>query len=421
MIYYELISEVSVILIANILRTALLKKILDYFLLVRDLGQRVIKVIYIIYYLVVSVAYCVFQVSVLYELCSLAGIFIVTVLYQDTWKKKLWVSFAFLCMDMGCTLVVHFIFLDIGEMQQPAVSVLLLLICTTFASHISSSADSKSIVFDRKQMTMLILIPVLSVMAFASMMYSSMIGGITTFLCAVIVILNLCVLYLYRILSENYVKLREQDIYKQQVFAYQNQLEVIIESQNRIRALKHDMKNHILTVQRLAQKKQQEELLKYLESMQEFMTNPSEHVYTKNEALDSLLNYKIQKAEERLEKIETDIVIPERMKLHSFDLNVVLGNLLDNAIAASEQTEEKSLKLKMRMEKGILFLYLVNSCKGISEGVCDVKKMSEKSSDGHGMGLSNVKRIIEKYHGELEMNCENQHMITEVLLYVKEL
>lgn len=35
-------------------------------------------------------------------------------------------------------------------------------------------------------------------------------------------------------------------------------------------------------------------------------------------------------------------------------MNVVLGNLLDNAIDASAQTEEKKLKLTLKLDKGIL-------------------------------------------------------------------
>ena len=96
----------------------------------------------------------------------------------------------------------------------------------------------------------------------------------------------------------------------------------------------------------------------YLSSMQEFMQNPSEYVYTGNEALDSLLNFKLQSAKETLKKVETDIVLPEKMKLRSFDFNVIVGNLLDNAIASSIQTEEQYLKLRMRMGNGVLFLFI---------------------------------------------------------------
>ena len=137
--------------------------------------------------------------------------------------------------------------------------------------------------------------------------------------------------------------------------------------------------------------------------------------------MDSLLNFKLQRAQEELKKVETDIVLPDKMKLHSFDFNVIVGNLLDNAVAASRQTEEQFLKFVMRMEHGVLFLYMVNSCSGIPEGVCEIRKLTEKSAAGHGIGLANVRRIVEKYHGDMEMHCMDNHMETDIMLYMKNL
>lgn len=181
------------------------------------------------------------------------------------------------------------------------------------------------------------------------------------------------------------------------------------------------MQNHMLALGGLAKGSEPDRLTEYLDSMQEFMRNPSEHVYTGNEALDSLLNFKLQRAQEELKKVETDIVLPEKMKLHSFDFNVIVGNLLDNAVAASRQTEEQFLKFVMRMEHGVLLLYMVNSCSGIPEGVCEIRKLAEKSAAGHGIGLANVRRIVEKYHGDMEMRCMDNHMETDIMLYMKNL
>ena len=68
-----------------------------------------------------------------------------------------------------------------------------------------------------------------------------------------------------------------------------------------------------------------------------------------------------------------------------------------------------------------MFLYMVNSCTGIPEGVCDMRRLSEKSAAGHGMGLANVRRIVEKYHGDMEMCCKDNRMETDIMLYMKNL
>ncbi len=432
MIYYNtyLIYQMIFILIVNILRTGLLKKVMDSFLAVGNNNRQVIKAAFVVYYFATTAIYAIFHVSAVYLLCNAAGVLGIACFYRAAWKKKLWISLSFLCMDMGCLLTVYFAYSDKLTGPENAVWILLLLICVMAICRIPDSEEEKEAAFDTKQMFLLILIPALSILALGSMLCGGHQQGLQSnrcenakhlLLCIVIVTLNLCVFYLYHVLQSSYVRLREQDIYIQQTFAYQNQLEVIQESQNRIRAIRHDMKNHVLALQALAKDSKSEELFEYLSSMQEFMVNPSEHVFTGNEALDSLLNYMLQRAKESLKTVETDIAIPEQINLHSFDLNVVFGNLLDNAIAASERTEEQLLKLSMRVDKGILFLHMVNSCAGIPDGLCDIRKMPEKSAEGHGVGLANVRRIVEKYHGDMEMRCEADRMETDIMLYMKAL
>lgn len=409
------------ILIVGILHTALLKKVLDIFLPAGDKDRLMWKIVFAGYYLLTTAAYGVFHVSFPYEICNLAGIIGVTCFYCGAWEKKTWISMVWFCLDTGSGTAVSLACSEMVGMQQAAVSALLLLICVAVVCHIPDPRESMEKALDKKQMCLLSAIPMLSVTVFWGLMYGN-IGRLTAvFVCVVVLALNLCVFYLYHILLENYVQLREQDIYKQQTIAYQNQFEIMKESQSRIRALKHDMKNHVLALEGLAKGSKPEKLMEYLDSMQEFMENPSEYIYTGNEALDSLLNYKLQRAKEELKKVETDIVLPEKMNLHSFDFNVIVGNLLDNAIAASVQTDGQLLKFSMRMENGVLLLHMINSCMGIPEGVCEIRRLSEKSYAGHGIGLTNVQRIVEKYHGDMEMHCKDNYMETEIMLYMKNL
>ena len=419
--YYKMGYELIVVLIVGIFHTALLKKVLDTFLPVGDRSRLTWKIFFAGYYLWTTAAYSVFHVSFFYEMCNLAGIIGVTCFYRGAWEKKIWISMVFFCMDTGSGAAVSLAGSENTRMQQSAVSALLLLICVEVVCRIPDPKESKEKALDKKQMFLLSAIPMLSVMVFRGLMYGSVDRLTAVFVCVVVLALNLCAFYLYHILSQNYVQLREKDIYKQQTIAYQNQFEVMKESQSRIRALRHDMKNHMLALEGLAKSAKQDKVIEYLMSIQEFMENPSEHIYTGNEALDSLLNYKLQRAKEELKKVETDIVLPEKMNLHSFDFNVIVGNLLDNAIAASVRTDERFLKLCIRMENGILFLYMANSCMGIPEGVCEIRRLSEKSLAGHGIGLTNVQRIVEKYHGDMEMHCKDNHMETEIMLYMKNL
>lgn len=418
---YKIGYELPAILIVGILRTALLKKVLDTFLPAEGKNRFLWKLVFAGYYLLTTAAYGVFHLTLFYEICNLTGIIGAACFYRGPWEKKIWIAMVYFCLDMGSGAAVSFAGSELIRMQEGAVSALLLLICAVVICYIPDPKESREKNLDKKQMFLLSAIPVLSVAVFCGMLYGSIGRWTAVLVCAAVLILNLCVFYLYHILLKNYVQLREQDIYKQQTAAYQNQFELMKESQSRIRALRHDMKNHVLALEGLARGSKPEKVIEYLDSMQEFMKNPSEHIYTGNEALDSLLNYKLQRAKEELKKVETDIVLPEKMNLRSFDFNVIVGNLLDNAIAASIQTDERFLKFSIRMENGVLLLYMINSCTGIPEGVCEMRRLSEKSSAGHGVGITSVRRIVEKYHGDMEMHCKDNRMETEIVLYMKNL
>ena len=417
MVYYSPI----IVLIVNILRVLLLKKVMDVFLSADDIEEKSFKIGLGIYCLLTTTVYSIVGVSAPYEICNCLGIIGLTCFYQELWKKRLWVSLVLFSLDLANSLIVLFVFGDIAKFQQPAVQALLLLICTTIISHISYPPEAKEIAFDRKQTVLLLVIPAMSVLVLSVLMLEESPKLSAILISGCMLMINISVFYLYNILIENYINLRDNDLYKQQTYAYQNQLEVIMESGNRVRALRHDMKNHILALQALVQRKEAEEMNRYLESMKDFMTNPEEYVKTGSDSVDSLLNYKIQKANEVLNVVETKISIPQQLRLRSFDLNVLLGNLLDNAIGASMQTEEKKLNITIKLDKGVLFLYICNSCQRIADGRSGFLETTKEDKTNHGIGLKNVRQIVEKYHGDLAFQYENNFMETDVMMYVKEM
>ncbi len=417
MVYYSPI----IVLIVNILRVLLLKKVMDVFLSADDIEEKSFKIGLGIYCLLTTTVYSIVGVSAPYEICNCLGIIGLTCFYQELWKKRLWVSLVLFSLDLANSLIVLFVFGDIAKFQQPAVQALLLLICTTIISHISYPPEAKEIAFDRKQTVLLLVIPAMSVLVLSVLMLEESPKLSAILISGCMLMINISVFYLYNILIENYINLRDNDLYKQQTYAYQNQLEVIMESGNRVRALRHDMKNHILALQALVQRKEAEEMNRYLESMKDFMTNPEEYVKTGSDSVDSLLNYKIQKAHEVLNVVETKISIPQQLRLRSFDLNVLLGNLLDNAIDASMQTEEKKLNITIKLDKGVLFLYICNSCQRIADGRSGFLETTKEDKTNHGIGLKNVRQIVEKYHGDLAFQYENNFMETDVMMYVKEM
>ena len=103
--------------------------------------------------------------------------------------------------------------------------------------------------------------------------------------------------------------------------------------------------------------------------------------------------------------------------MNLFDINVVVGNLLDNAIEAAGATDEKVLKGFITLEQGIFKLQFTNSYKKERQQQGDKQPIGKKKRHHSGIGLKNVQEIVDKYNGIMEIT-EGKYFDIRVLLYV---
>ena len=204
---------------------------------------------------------------------------------------------------------------------------------------------------------------------------------------------------------------REKDRIALQMQVYRHQMEIMEQSQAQIRFLKHDMKNHLLHMNQLLIEQDTEKLRQYMQETTQHLALSQEFVSSGNHDIDSLLNYKLMSAQQLGTEIVTDMRIPADTQIPAFDINVILGNLLDNALEALKECENRRMTVSMRYESGILYIVIQNTCKG------EPPAFSAKGA-GHGLGLHSVRRTLEAYHGELKTNYENQLFTGAVMMYL---
>ena len=211
----------------------------------------------------------------------------------------------------------------------------------------------------------------------------------------------------------------EAELLEYQMMAYRNQINVMLESVEKMKMFRHDMKHHLAELRFMAERKDFSEFRRYLNAMEEFFEKPSEIVSSGNMEVDSVLNYMLQKAKKMQLNTTVKVAIPEDMK-HSFDLNIIIGNLLQNAIDAAVETEEKFLGVEFSLKNGILVLKIENSF--LSERIRQDKYgdflTTKKDSESHGIGLKSVKRMVEKYHGDMSIKVQDAHFCVKLMLYI---
>lgn len=335
-------------------------------------------------------------------------------------RKRIWLITALISVEGACYLIPYFAAGRVFYMQETAAGVLLFLFCSALIGRAEISDDEFEGP-DGRRTLLLTVVPAAGIVALVCLFAGDLKPYYLSALCCGCVLAgDLSVFYLYHVLVQNFTHLRQRDIYRQQTDHYRNQLEVITESQGRMRALRHDMRNHILHLRAELQRGDHEAALLYLEKMEEELQNPKEHAKTGNREIDSLLNYKLERARQVLNKVECSVNVPAELMAKSFDINVILGNLLDNAVEAAQDSERRWLRFVMRADRGVLLIHAANSF-----GRAPVKRgdrfLTTKDDSGqHGIGLRNVERMVERQNGEIEFRCEEQVFSVDVMLYMNE-
>ncbi|MBO5111385.1 MAG: GHKL domain-containing protein [Clostridia bacterium] len=207
-----------------------------------------------------------------------------------------------------------------------------------------------------------------------------------------------------------------------QIAAYQRELidihyKEVDTMYRKMRGWRHDYRNHISVMKGLHQSGQFEELGRYLDMLETDLNTVDVVVKTGNPMADAILNSKLTLAAAKNVPVKTDVHIPVRLGLSELDLCVILGNLLDNAIEASQSLPEgeRMVRIYMDIKETRLYISVTNLCSGKKMPKVNGRFLTKKG-EGHGFGLVRIDDIVERHGGYLNRNSEDGAFTTEILL-----
>lgn len=181
----------------------------------------------------------------------------------------------------------------------------------------------------------------------------------------------------------------------------------------KMRGWRHDYRHHIQTMKVHAAKGEYEEITRYLDMLDDDLTNVETVVRTGNRMADAILNSKLSLAAEKEIDIKAEAKIPVSLTVSELDLCIIIGNLLDNAMEACMELppERRLIRLYMEMKGTYLYLALTNTAGGRKK-----HSFSTTRGEGHGLGLSRVDAVVQKYGGYVTRASEDEAFSTEILL-----
>ncbi len=189
--------------------------------------------------------------------------------------------------------------------------------------------------------------------------------------------------------KENY-----ENLFLVQEFAHREEYYQQMENhQTKIRAIRHDLKNQLLTL--VADSHDSESQIEKL--LGEVIKEEASQ-FTQNSGINQLLSNKYQRAQESNIQTSFEVKVPAEMNFEMRDLGALIGNAIDNAIEACQRSsQERWIDLKLIYFNHMLLLEIENST---AEQVTDFKTQKKKAFE-HGFGVKSIQAITEKYQGDM--------------------
>ena len=415
------IHDILIAAVTNLFRIYIVWKFVGLFLTERKAGKRTEVIAYVIFYVISFGMFLIFHYPIVNIATNLICLFLVTLLYEGSIRKKITTTVLIYTINMVSDILASFLFFDykVGQTTPQLFSIVTVLLIQISELIAARLLDNKAKQEYTRGIKYLLIIPVLSIIMLF-MLISFNLNNRFLLVCESmgILLINIVVFYLYNMLMEVHHQLREKEMMELKVKVYSGQLETITQTQKKIRRLRHDMVHHIMQLYSMASLNKNAEMLEYLDKMEQAMINPKEHVSSGNKDIDGILNFMLEKAVSILKKVDVQVKIPEDLHTCSFELAVILGNIIDNAIEAARQTEDKWLSLQITADKGILFIRVSNSYCGCIKTSGDKLLTSKEDKENHGLGLDSVKDMIKKYNGDMKRTCDKNIFTVDILLYL---
>lgn len=411
--------------LTNLFRMYIIHRFVSVFFAEEKTNKKLEFCAYAFFYVANTSLFWIYHTAWINVLCNLICMCIIVCLHTKSVKTIVFITCSIYIINMGCDIAATMLFINYEDGKAHSqvyavISVFFIFISEALTEKLINSRRN----LDASYKFPLIFVPMSSILVLWILLYSDVCEDMGIAIVSMgLLIINFLMLYLYNMLIQSITKKYEAELLQQQVRIYSNQLDVITQSEEKVKALRHDMKHHMNEIKLLANKYNAIEIQKYVDSMETFIHNKNEIVASGNIEIDSVLNYMLQRARDELKTVKSKIVLPEEI-IHYFDINVLIGNLLENAIEAATQTEEKFLYVSVVQKKGVLQIKVVNSLldgssvRMKSENGEILWRSTKKDKEQHGIGLKNVKKIVEAYNGTMETEVQDNKFCVKLILYM---
>ena len=228
----------------------------------------------------------------------------------------------------------------------------------------------------------------------------------------------LVVIVMFQNWKEMQEEQRGQELVLNQISDMKKHIEEVEKLYRDIRSMRHDMGNHIQTLEHLVAHNNMDDATEYLEHLKNEWDEVSPEIKTGSPVIDVILMEKLREAKERQIRFISDFHYPQNTKLNAFDLSVIMNNALNNCME-NVSGYDPYISISSFQKNSIFMITIKNSFVGhLNFGDSDLPETT-KSGREHGMGLNNIRRVARMYMGDISLEQGNEEVILSIMMQVE--
>ena len=228
----------------------------------------------------------------------------------------------------------------------------------------------------------------------------------------------LVVIVMFQNWKEMQEEQRGQELVLNQISDMKKHIEEVEKLYRDIRSMRHDMGNHIQTLEHLVAHNNMDDATEYLEHLKNEWDEVSPEIKTGSPVIDVILMEKLREAKERQIRFLSDFHYPQNTKLNAFDLSVIMNNALNNCME-NVSGDDPYISISSFRKNSIFMITIKNSFGGqLNFGDSDLPETTKFGKE-HGMGLNNIRRVARMYMGDISLEQGNEEVILSIMMQVE--
>ena len=235
-------------------------------------------------------------------------------------------------------------------------------------------------------------------------------------------LISIVAIHVVIVMFQNWKEMQEeqrgQELVLNQISDMKKHIEEVEKLYRDIRSMRHDMGNHIQTLEHLVAHNNMDDATEYLEHLKNEWDKVSPEIKTGSPVIDVILMEKLREAKERQIRFISDFHYPQNTKLNAFDLSVIMNNALNNCME-NVSGDDPYISISSFRKNSIFMITIKNSFGGqLNFGDSDLPETT-KSGREHGMGLNNIRRVARMYMGDISLEQGNEEVILSIMMQVE--